>query len=84
MSLFAALNPKTGAVIGQTATRHTSKEFVDFLQQVVSTCPAEQDIHIILDNLQVHKTALVQCPASITFPSRVADQSRNSSPLTAM
>ncbi len=60
LSLFAALNPKTGSVIGQTAPRHTSKEFVDFLEQVVATCPADQEIHIILDNLQVHKTDLVK------------------------
>ena len=60
LSLFAALNPKTGSVIGQTAPRHTSKEFVDFLEQVVATCPPDQEIHIILDNLQVHKTDLVK------------------------
>lgn len=28
LSLYAALNPQTGEVIGQTASRHTSKEFV--------------------------------------------------------
>jgi transposase len=60
LSLFAALNPKTGSVIGQTAPRHTSKEFVEFLEQVVATCPPNQEIHIILDNLQVHKTDLVK------------------------
>ena len=31
LSLYAALNPKTGEVIGQTAPRHTSQEFVAFL-----------------------------------------------------
>jgi hypothetical protein len=45
LSLFAALNTKTGSVIGQTASRHTSKEFVDFLEQVVATCPPDQEIH---------------------------------------
>jgi transposase len=60
LSLFAALNPKTGDVIGQTAARHTSAEFVAFLEQVVATCPADQPIHIILDNLSVHKAPRVR------------------------
>jgi hypothetical protein len=37
LSLYAALNPKTGEVIGQTAARHTSQEFVGFLDDVVSS-----------------------------------------------
>ena len=32
LSLYAALNPQTGEVIGQTAARHTSQEFVTFLE----------------------------------------------------
>lgn len=60
LSLFAALNPKTGDVIGQTALRHTSAEFVTFLDQVVATCPANQKVHIILDNLSVHKAPKVR------------------------
>src|SRR5947209_11164181 len=34
-------------------------EFIDFLDQVVSTCKSRQEIHIILDNLSAHKTAKV-------------------------
>jgi transposase len=60
LSLFAALNPQTGAVLGQTAARHSSVEFVRFLEQVVGTCPSDQPVHIILDNLSVHKSAPVQ------------------------
>jgi transposase len=59
LSLYAALNPQTGEVIGQTAPRHTSQEFVAFLSAVVATQPAEREIHIILDNLSAHKTPLV-------------------------
>lgn len=59
LSLYAALNPQTGQVIGQTATRHTSQEFVTFLGEVVASQPAEREIHIILDNLSAHKTPLV-------------------------
>jgi transposase len=59
LSLYAALNPRTGEVIGQTAPRHTSQEFVAFLGEVLASQPAEREIHIILDNLSAHKTPLV-------------------------
>jgi transposase len=60
LSLYAALNPKTGEVIGQTAPRHTSQEFVAFLTDVVSTQPPEREVHIILDNFSAHRTELVK------------------------
>ncbi len=60
LSLFAAFNPRTGDVIGQTAKRHTSVEFVAFLEAVVAPCAADQPVHIILDNLSVHKAPLVR------------------------
>jgi transposase len=37
LSLYAALETQTGAVIGKTAERHTSDEFVGFLEQIVSS-----------------------------------------------
>jgi transposase len=60
LSLYAALNPKTGEVLGQTAPRHTSQEFVAFLEEVVDTQPAEREVHVILDNFSAHKTDLVK------------------------
>ena len=60
LSLYAALDVRTGKVQGKTAARHTSEEFVDFLAQVVGTCQPKQEIHVILDNLSAHKTAKVQ------------------------
>src|SRR5882672_7483798 len=59
LSLYAALEVKTGKVQGKTAERHTSAEFVNFLDQVVSGCKPNQQIHIILDNLSAHKTSQV-------------------------
>ena len=38
LSLYAALDVKTGKVQGKTAERHTSAEFVDFLEQIISGC----------------------------------------------
>src|ERR1700731_1461766 len=60
LSLYAALDVRTGKVQGKTAERHTSAEFVGFLQQVVSTCEPGQEIHVILDNLSAHKTSKVE------------------------
>jgi len=59
LSLYAALNTQTGKVQGKTAARHTSQEFVEFLEQVVGSCEPGQEIHIILDNLSAHKTKKV-------------------------
>jgi transposase len=59
LSLYAALNTKTGKVHGKTAQRHTSKEFVSFLEDVVAPYDAAQQIHIICDNLAAHKTPQV-------------------------
>lgn len=60
LSLYAALDVRTGKVQGKTAARHTSEEFVGFLNQLVSGCKPNQEIHVILDNLSAHKTAKVQ------------------------
>ena len=60
LSLYAALDTKTGAVVGQTAPRHTSAEFVAFLGSLVATQPRGLEIHVILDNLSTHKTKRVQ------------------------
>ncbi len=60
LSLYAALDTKTGRVHGKTAARHTSRDFVAFLEEVVSRCLPRQQVHIILDNLSAHKTQLVR------------------------
>lgn len=60
LSLYAALNTKTGEVLGKTATRHTSAEFVAFLSDLVTHQPRRREIHIIADNLSAHKTQLVE------------------------
>jgi transposase len=45
--------------LGQTAPRHTSAEFVAFLEQIVTSLAAGQQIHIIADNLSVHRSSRV-------------------------
>lgn len=59
VSLFAALEVPSGKVLGRCASRHTSQEFVEFLNQAVAG-RRRRKIHVILDNLAVHKTPLVR------------------------
>jgi transposase len=59
LSLYAALNTETGEVLGRTADRHTSEEFVAFLSEIVAHQPKGREIHIIADNLSAHKTKRV-------------------------
>src|SRR4026207_1442760 len=60
LSLYAALNTATGEVLGKTAIRHTSEEFVAFLADIVAGQPRRRHIHIIADNLSAHKTERVR------------------------
>ena len=60
LSLYAALNTKTGAILGRTAQRHTSQEFVAFLSDLVASQSRGREIHIIADNFSAHKTKLVK------------------------
>ncbi|MCX5545768.1 transposase, partial [Paraburkholderia sp. CNPSo 3076] len=60
LSLFAALNTRTGEVIGRTAPRHTSEQFVAFLTDVIASQRPKQEIHVICDNVSSHKTPRVQ------------------------
>ncbi|HET6844809.1 MAG TPA: transposase, partial [Candidatus Angelobacter sp.] len=55
----AALDVRTGQVVGKTSARHTSAAFVAFLADVVATQSANKEIHIIVDNLSAHKTKRV-------------------------
>jgi transposase len=59
LSLYAALDVQTGKVHGKTSRRHTSADFVAFLNEIVNKTPAHKEIHIVLDNLSAHKTQAV-------------------------
>jgi len=58
-SLFAALNVKTGKVIGECHRRHRAKEFRKFLDTLEAAVPAALSVHVILDNYGTHKTPLI-------------------------
>jgi len=59
-SLFAALNVKTGEVIGQCHRRHRATEFRKFLDAIERAVPGHLEVHLILDNYSTHKTALIR------------------------
>lgn len=59
-SLFAALDVKTGTVIGELHRRHRSAEFRKFLDTIDLEVPKHLDVHLILDNYGTHKTAVIR------------------------
>ena len=58
--LFAALNTKTGEIIGTTKRRHRAVEFRDFLSDIDAQVPPDLDVHLILDNASTHKAEPVR------------------------
>lgn len=60
LSLYAALEVGTGRIEGMTTARHTSQEFVTFLDRVVATQSPRREIHLIVDNFSAHKTKAVE------------------------
>jgi transposase len=59
-TLFAALDVKTGQVLGETRARHRAVEFRKFLDLIDANVPADLDVHLVLDNYGTHKTALIR------------------------
>lgn len=59
-SLFAALDVKTGEVLGRTHRRHRSIEFRSFLDLIETQVPTPLQVHVIMDNYGTHKTPLIR------------------------
>jgi transposase len=59
-SLFAALDVKTGKVIGECHRRHRALEFRKFLDTIDDSVPPDLDVHLILDNSSTHKTPAIR------------------------
>ena len=61
LNLFAAFDPRTGKVWGQTYDRKRQVEFIAFLEELDKEIPATiTHIHVVLDNLKMHKGKKVQ------------------------
>lgn len=59
-SLFAALDVKTGQVIGETHRRHRAREFRQFLDRLDAAIPTARDVHVVMDNYGTHKTPVIR------------------------
>jgi transposase len=55
LNLFAALEVATGQVKTAITQLKRRAEFLQFMDQVVAESPAEQELHVILDNYCTHK-----------------------------
>jgi transposase len=59
-SLFAALDVKTGEVIGQCHRRHRAAEFRKFLDAIEAAVPEDLDVDLVVDNYATHKTPVIR------------------------
>ena len=59
-ALFAALDTRTGKVIGQCHQRHRAVELHKFLDNIEAAVPNDLDVHLIMDNYATHPTALIR------------------------
>ncbi|HEY9871309.1 MAG TPA: IS630 family transposase [Candidatus Obscuribacterales bacterium] len=59
-TLFAALNVLEGTVISDCMKRHRHQEFLKFLNKLDQQTPADQELHLIMDNYATHKHAKVE------------------------
>jgi transposase len=60
LTLFAALEIKTGEVLAQCRARHTQRDFLAFLREIEKQTPKQLDVHMVLDNYAAHKTTAVR------------------------
>lgn len=58
-SLFAALDAKTGEVLGECHRRHRAIEFRKFLNTIDKAVPEDLDVHLVVDNYATHKTPAI-------------------------
>ncbi len=59
-TLFAAMDVKSGIVIGECKPRHRAKEFLSFLRKIDRAAAKHLDLHLIMDNYSTHKTKAVK------------------------
>jgi transposase len=59
-TLFAALDVKSGKVIGTCEPKHRTREFLGFLRRIDRAVKKSLDVHLVLDNYATHKTPQVK------------------------
>ena len=59
-TLYAALDVRTGLVIGDCKPRHRAREFIAFLKLIDEIVDDRFALHLVVDNYGAHKTAAVK------------------------
>lgn len=59
-TLFAGMNVADGSIISPFMPTHNHQDWIRFLQLIHKRTPADQDVHLILDNYSAHKTPEVK------------------------
>jgi transposase len=59
-TLYAAMDVKSGLVIGDCQPRHRAREFIAFLRRIDRIVQKHLDVHVVLDNSSTHKTDKVK------------------------
>lgn len=59
-TLFAALDVRTGRVLGECHRRHRAAEFLKFLGSIEASVAADLEVHVVMDNYGTHKTPAVR------------------------
>jgi len=59
-NLFAALDLKTGKVIGECYPLKRAAEFLRFLKRIDTDVPSRLDVHLVVDNSSIHNTPQVR------------------------
>ena len=60
ITLFAALDVATGAVIAECKPRHRHQEFLSFLRRIDKEVHKDLELHLIVDNYCTHKHSKVK------------------------
>jgi transposase len=55
-NLYAALDVASGQVIADMTERHRAQVFRKFLNLINRTIPEELEVHLVVDNVAIHKT----------------------------
>ena len=60
ITLFAALSYLDGKIFGQTAPRHTHRQWLAFLKHLDAETPGDLTLHLVIDNYATHKHSKVK------------------------
>lgn len=63
--VFGACNWQTGNVLYQTHRRKNSDSFIEFLEHIMQTVPAQQKVILVMDNASYHRSYASQAALAL-------------------